>query len=146
MAVSNGGDGGAAIGGAVTINSGTLTAIGGNGGSVRITNYGSEDNGGNGGAAIGGAAPINGGKMTATKGDNVTLNQRNGDGNNLGIGSAGYSGTLTLDANVKLYEGTDDTGTALDVNDSDSRVYSGEKNNSKLRYSTTLTRGYICDV
>ena len=130
----NGGTGGAAIGGAVTINGGTVTATGGNGGSITITNYGDSNKGGNGGAAIGGAVTINGGTLTATKGDNGTLNIRSGSPNYAGTGSAGYSGTLTLGANVKLYEGTDNTGTVLDGNDSDSRVYSSEKKANMYAY------------
>ena len=127
LSKNNGGAGSAAISGAVTINSGTLAATGGNGGSVTITSFGDNNKGGNGGAAIGGAVTINGGTLTATKGNNGTLTQSGGYGNSGGAGGAGYDGTLTLGANVKLYEGTDDTGTVLDGNDSDSRVYEGEK-------------------
>ena len=134
----NGGTGGAAIGGAVTINGGTVTATGGNGGGITITNYGDSNKGGNGGAAIGGAVTINGGTLTATKGDNGTLNIKNGSPNYAGTGSAGYDGTLTLGANVKLYEGTDDTGTVLDGNDSDSRVYSGEKKANMYAYGSDV--------
>ena len=133
-----GGTGGAAIGGAVTINGGTVTATGGNGGSITITNYGDSNKGGNGGAAIGGAVTINGGTLTATKGDNGTLNIKNGSPNYAGTGSAGYDGTLTLGANVKLYEGTDNTGTVLDDNDSDSRVYSGEKKANMYAYGSDV--------
>ena len=133
-----GGTGGAAIGGAVTINGGTVTATGGNGGSITITNYGNSNKGGNGGAAIGGAVTINGGTLTATKGDNGTLNIKNGSPNYAGTGSAGYDGTLTLGANVKLYEGTDNTGTVLDDNDSDSRVYSGEKKANMYAYGSDV--------
>ena len=129
-----GGTGGVAIGGAVTINGGTVTATGGNGGSITITNYGDSNKGGNGGAAIGGAVTINGGTLTATKGDNGTLNIKNGSSNYAGTGSAGYDGTLTLGANVKLYEGTDNTGTVLDDNDSDSRVYFSEKKANMYAY------------
>ena len=138
----NGGAGGAAISGAVTINSGTLAATGGNGGSITITNYGDDNRGGAGGAAIGGAVTINGGTLTATKGDNGTLNIKNGSPNYAGTGSAGYDGTLTLGANVKLYEGTDDTGTVLDDNDSDSRAYSGEKKANMYAYGSDVVAGH----
>ena len=127
LSKNNGGAGSAAISGAVTINSGTLAATGGNGGSVTITSFGDNNKGGNGGAAIGGAVTINGGTLTATKGNNGTLTQSGGYGNSGGAGGAGYDGTLTLGAGVKLYEGTDNTGTVLDGNDSASRVYEGEK-------------------
>ena len=136
--ILKGGTGGAAIGGAVTINGGTVTATGGNGGSITITNWGDTNKGGNGGAAIGGAVTINGGTLTATKGDNGTLNIKNGSSNYAGTGSAGYDGTLTLGANVKLYEGTDNTGTVLDDNDSDSRVYSGEKKANMYAYGSDV--------
>ena len=138
MSNVKGGAGGAAIGGAVTINGGTVTATGGNGGSITITNWGESNKGGNGGAAIGGAVTINGGTLTATKGDNGTLNIKNGSSNYAGTGSAGYDGTLTLGANVKLYEGTDNTGTVLDDNDSDSRVYSGEKKANMYAYGSDV--------
>ena len=138
----NGGAGGAAISGAVTINSGTLAATGGNGGSITITSYGDDNRGGAGGAAIGGAVTINGGTLTATKGDNGTLNIRSGSPNYAGTGSAGYAGTLTLGANVKLYEGTDNTGTVLDDNDSDSRVYSGEKKANMYAYGSDVVAGH----
>ena len=142
MPECNGGAGGAAISGAVTINSGTLAATGGNGGSITITNWGTDNRGGAGGAAIGGAVTINGGTLAATKGDNGTLTQKNGMENNVGAGSAGYSGTLTLGANVKLYEGTDNTGTVLDDNDSDSRAYSGEKKANMYAYGSDVVAGH----
>ena len=41
--------------------------------------------------------------------------------------SAGADGTLTLGVGVKLYNGTDNTGTVLDDNDSESRNYSGSR-------------------
>ena len=135
----NGGTGGAAIGGAVTINGGTVTATGGNGGSITITNYGDSNKGGNGGAAIGGAVTINGGTLTATKGDNGTLNIKNGSPNYAGTGSAGYDGTLTLGANVKLYEGTEaNDEKLLDGDDSDSRVYYGEKKANMYAYGSDV--------
>ena len=133
MSEVKGGAGGVAISGAVTINNGTLTAIGGNGGSVTISNWGNDDNGGNGGAAIGGALTVSGGTMTAKTGSNGTASGKGGPYYG-GTGAAAYSGTLTLGANVKLYEGTDDTGTVLDDNDGASREYTGGKKASMYAY------------
>ena len=134
---TTGNTGGVAINGTVAVNGGTLAATGGNGGSLNAGTI-SQLNGGTGGAAIGGAVTINGGTLTATKGDNGTLNIKNGSPNYAGTGSAGYDGTLTLGANVKLYEGTDNTGTVLDDNDSDSRVYSGEKKANMYAYGSDV--------
>ena len=123
-------------GGTVNIYGGTVTATGGNG-----------DMGGGGGAGIGGGGlawtsiagsgaggtvNIYGGTVTATGG---TGGQQYGGGAGAGIGrgangyssSAGADGTLTLGVGVKLYNGTDNTGTVLDDNDSESRNYSGSR-------------------
>ena len=135
---TTGNTGGVAINGTVAVNGGTLAATGGNGGSLNV-HTSSQLNGGTGGAAIGGAVTINGGTLTATKGDDGTLLYiKNGSPNYAGTGSAGYDGTLTLGANVKLYEGTDDTGTVLAGNDSDSRVYSGEKKANMYAYGSDV--------
>ena len=121
-------------GGTVNIYGGTVTATGGNGGT-----------GGGGGAGIGGGGAgwnskegsgaggtvnIYGGTVTATGG---TGGKNGGGGAGIGGGgngmtcSAGADGTLTLGVGVKLYNGTDNTGTVLDDNDSESRNYSGSR-------------------
>ena len=99
------GGGGAGIGGG---GNGYSTSSGGQGGTVNI--YGSTvtATGGNGGQLAGGGVGIGGG------------------GNGL-ASSAGADGTLTLGVGVKLYNGTDNTGTVLDDNDSESRNYSGSR-------------------
>ena len=121
--VANGGVGGAAINGSVTINGGNLTATGGTGGG--LSGYCMDSHGGAGGTTITGNLTINGGKLTTKDGN---AGSGSGEGCSVGAGGKGYSGTLTLGAGVKLYEGTDNTGTVLYDNDnSDSRVYEGEK-------------------
>ena len=120
-------------GGTVNIYGGTVTATGGTGG-----------NNGGGGAGIGGGGlgflskeggaggtvNIYGGTVTATGG---TGGNSGGVGAGIGGGgngygsSAGAGGTLTLGVGAKLYNGTDNTGTVLDDNDSESRNYSGSR-------------------
>ena len=113
---------------------GALTATGANG----ATNTGG--NAGIGGIGVGynasggagGTVNIYGGTVTATGG---TGGQQYGGGAGAGIGrgangyssSAGADGTLTLGVGAKLYNGTDNTGTVLDDNDSESRNYSGSR-------------------
>ena len=107
--------------GTLVLNSGTLTVIGGAGTSISSGNRGTVAGGG---AAINGAVTVNGGTLTATGG-------AGGMGSAAGAGGAGYNGTLTLGAGVKLYEGTEaNEEKLLDGNNSASRVYEGEKKQS----------------
>ena len=119
-------------GGTVNIYGGTVTATGGNG-----AQYGGGGAGiGGGGLGFkssggqGGTVNIYGGTVTATGGNGA---QYAGVGAGIGGGgngyktSAGAGGTLTLGVGVKLYNGTDNTGTVLDDNDSESRNYSGSR-------------------
>ena len=129
------GAGGAAIGGSVTINAGTVTATGGNGGTIGSMSWGATT--GAGGAGIAEAVTINGGKLTTTNG---TGGGGQNDGTR-GAGGKGYDGTLTLGKGVKLYEGTNDTGTVLDGNDSGRRVYEGEKKASMYAYGPDIAQG-----
>ena len=113
---------------------GALTATGANGANHTGGNAGIGGIGvglsASGGA--GGTVNIYGGTVTATGG---TGGQQYGGGAGAGIGrgangyssSAGADGTLTLGVGVKLYNGTDNTGTVLDDNDSESRNYSGSR-------------------
>ena len=121
-------------GGIVNIYGGTVTATGGNGG---LGGGGGAGIGGGGagwnskeGSGAGGTVNIYGGTVTATGG---TGGNSGGVGAGIGGGgngmtcSAGADGTLTLGVGVKLYNGTDNTGTVLDDNDSESRNYSGSR-------------------
>ena len=121
-------------GGTVNIYGGTVTATGGNGGTG---GGGGTGIGGGGvgwqskeGSGAGGTVNIYGGTVTATGG---TGGKNGGGGAGIGGGgngmtcSAGADGTLTLGVGVKLYNGTDNTGTVLDDNDSESRNYSGSR-------------------
>ena len=142
----SGGGGGAGIGGGglgwyskagsgavgtVNIYGGTVTATGGTGGSNAGGGAGI-GGGGNGfsSAGAGGTVNIYGGTVTATSG---TGGEDGGVGAGIGGGgtdlmsSAGADVTLTLGVGVKLYNGTDNTGTVLDDNDSESRNYSGSR-------------------
>ena len=125
---------GSGAGGTVNIYGGTVTATGGTGGDY-----------GGGGAGIGGGGlgwqseagsgagstvNIYGGTVTATGG---TGGNYGGVGAGIGRGANGFEssadadGTLTLGLGVKLYNGTDNTGTVFDDNDSESRNYSGSR-------------------
>ena len=120
-------------GGNVNIYGGTVTATGGNGyvccgGGAGIGGGGAGDihNGG-----AGGNVKIYGGTVTATGG-----NAGDGGANGAGIGDGGKSedgkaastaGTLTLGKGVKLYNGTNNSGTVLDGSDSTERSYSGSR-------------------
>ena len=121
-------------GGIVNIYGGTVTATGGNGG---LGGGGGAGIGGGGagwnskeGSGAGGTVNIYGGTVTATGG---TGGNSGGVGAGIGGGgngmtcSAGADGTLTLGVGVKLYNGTDNTGTVLDDSDSGSRNYSGSR-------------------
>ena len=125
---------GSGAGGTVNIYGGTVTATGGNGGTG---GGGGTGIGGGGvgwqskeGSGAGGTVNIYGGTVTATGG---TGGKNGGGGAGIGGGgngmtcSAGADGTLTLGVGVKLYNGTDNTGTVLDDNDSESRNYSGSR-------------------
>ena len=58
-------------------------------------------------------------------------------------GNAGAAGTLTLGKCVKLYNGTDNTGTVLDDSDSAERSYSGSRpQNMFTEYSHTHSFTY----
>ena len=121
---------------------GALTATGANGAS-KIG--GSAGIGGIGvGVSVsggaGGTVNIYGGTVTATGG---TGGKNGGGGAGIGGGgngmtcSAGADGTLTLGVGVKLYNGTDNTGTVLDDNDSESRNYSGSRPQNMFAETTT---------
>ena len=69
----NGGSGGTAINGSVTVSGGTLTAIGGNGGEGWFTSDIHNSYGGSGGTAITGSVTINSGTLTATGGNGGNL-------------------------------------------------------------------------
>ena len=127
---SYGSTGGA--GGTVSIFGGTVTATGGtadnnNGGGAGI---GGGGGGMSGKGGAGGAVSISGGTVTATGG---TASNYAGGGAGIGGGGKGHrgsdgaSGILTLGKGVKLYNGTDNTGTVLDDSDSESRSYSGSR-------------------
>ena len=134
IGVGNYASGGA--GGTVNIYGGTVTATGGNGGQLAGGGAGI-GGGGNGsyskeGSDAGGTVNIYGGTVTATGG---TGGNSGGVGAGIGGGGNGYEssagagagGTLTLGVGAKLYNGTDNTGTVLDDNDSESRNYSGSR-------------------
>ena len=116
----------------VNIYGGTVTATGGNG--TQYAGGGAGIGGGGNGryasAGADGTVNIYGGTVTATGGTGGA-----GGGVGAGIGgggnghnsSAGAGGTLTLGVGAKLYNGTDNTGTVLDGNDSESRNYSGSR-------------------
>ena len=75
---------------------GTVTATGGDGGSITISNFGAQLYAGNGGAAIGGNATLTGGTLNKTNGTNGTVG---GSGNkpecSAGTGGAAVAGTIT---------------------------------------------------
>ncbi len=124
---------GSGAGGTVNIYGGTVTATGGTGGNYGGGGAGIGGGGlgwnSNEGSGAGGTVNIYGGTVTATGGTG------NNGGGGAGIGgggngfgnSAGAGGTLTLGVGAKLYNGTDNTGTVLDDNDSESRNYSGSR-------------------
>ena len=126
-------EGSSGAGGTVNIYGGTVTATGGTGG-----NYGGGGAGIGGGglgfqskegSGAGGTVNIYGGTVTATggTGNNGGVGAGIGGGGNGYGNSAGAGGTLTLGVGAKLYNGTDNTGTVLDDNDSESRNYSGSR-------------------
>ena len=132
-------------GGTVNIYGGTVTATGGNGG---LGGGGGAGIGGGGlgwtsnaGSGAGGTVNIYGGAVTATGGTGG--NYSGGAGTGIGRGANGYNssagadGTLTLGVGVKLYNGTDNTGTVLDDNDSESRNYSGSRPKNMFAEVTT---------
>ena len=119
-------------GGTVNIYGGTVTATGGNG--PQYAGGGAGIGGGGNGyktsAGADGTVNIYGGTVTATGGTGGTnggVGAGIGGGGNGYQSSAGAGGTLTLGVGVKLYNGTDNTGTVLDDNDSESRNYSGSR-------------------
>lgn len=133
-------------GGTVNIYGGTVTATGGNGG---LGGGGGAGIGGGGlgwtsnaGSGAGGTVNIYGGTVTATGGTGG--NYSGGAGAGIGRGANGYNssagadGTLTLGVGVKLYNGTDNTGTALDDSDSESRNYSGSRPKNMFAEGTVV--------
>ena len=121
-------------GGTVNIYGGTVTATGGNadqyaGGGAGIGGGGFGWSNGGTGYCTGGTVNIYGGTVIAT-GGNKFADRDSADGAGIGAGGKGYGsgtttdGTLTLGKGVKLYNGTDNTGTVLDDSDSESRSYS----------------------
>ena len=123
-------------GGTVNIYGGTVTATGGNGGQyagagagIGGGGLGLNSSGGQGGTVniYGGTVTATGGTVTATSGLSGGVGAGIGGGGNAYGQSAGTDGTLTLGVGVKLYNGTDNTGTVLDDNDSESRNYSGSR-------------------
>ena len=135
--IGGGGGGDEANGGAggnVNIYGGTVTATGGNGGALSSLGGGGAGIGGGGGGdsangGAGGNVNIYGGTVIAKGGSS----KYGGGGTGIGAGgkgdsgSAGASGTLTLGKGVKLYNGTNNSGTVLDGNDSTERSYSGSR-------------------
>lgn len=100
--------------GTLILTSGTLTATGGNGGS--IGSFGLDNHGGNGGVAINGSVIISGGTLTARGGNGGSVGN---DGYECSGGNGGdaISGTLTINsgtvtstngANGQLGQDTDD--------------------------------------
>ena len=133
-------------GGTVNIYGGTVTATGGNGG---LGGGGGAGIGGGGlgwtsnaGSGAGGTVNIYGGAVTATGGTGG--NYSGGAGAGIGRGANGYNssagadGTLTLGVGVKLYNGTDNTGTVLDDSDSESRNYSGSRPKNMFAEGTVV--------
>ena len=126
---SNGG-----AGGTVSIFGGTVTATGGT--AANCDGAGAGIGGGGAGLGMGdtggagGTVSIFGGTVTATGG---AANSGGGAGAGIGgggkdmRGSAGASGALTLGKGVKLYSGTNNSGTVLDGSDSTERSYSGSR-------------------
>ena len=80
--------------GTVVLTSGTLTAIGGNGGNV--SDYMPNCKGGHGAAAISCTLTVNGGTLTATGGNGGSLTSGVGFKGVAGNGGAGVSGALTV--------------------------------------------------
>lgn len=99
-ATADGAAGGAGIDGALTVNGGTVTAIGGNGADS------SEGNGGRGGHGIQGNVSVTGGTVTATGGNGGNSTASNCDG---GSGGYGVCGTVT-DGTVTATGGSYGTG------------------------------------
>jgi len=93
---ASGGSGTAAISGSGTLvlTSGTVTAIGGNGGNV--SDYMPNCRGGHGAAAISCTLTVNGGTLTATGGNGGNLTNGYGVMGVAGNGGAGVSGALTV--------------------------------------------------
>ena len=79
--------------GTLVLTSGTLTAKGGNGGSVDVFGYGSH--GGNGGNAIDGSVIVSGGTLTARGGNGGSVGEASSDCSG-GNGGDAISGTLTI--------------------------------------------------
>ena len=127
--VANYNSGGA--GGTVNIYGGIVTATGGNGGQYSGGGAGIGGGGmgwkSKGGSGAGGTVSIYGGTVTATGGSGMNTAPGIGGGAAGYNSSAGADGTLTLGVGAKLYNGTDNTGTVLDDNDSESRNYSGSR-------------------
>ena len=123
-------DGGS--GGIVNIYGGIVTATGGTAGSNAGGGAGIGGGGGgfSGSGGAGGTVSIFGGTVTATGGAGDVSG---GAGAGIGGGgkgrrrSDGASGTLTLGKGVKLYNGTNNTGTVLDENDSENRTYNSNR-------------------
>lgn len=90
-AAGSGAAGGAGIDGALTVNGGTVTAIGGNGADS------SEGDGGDGGHGITGEVSVTGGTVVATGGDGGKGGD-GGDSHNGGNGGHGVYGPLTITA------------------------------------------------
>ena len=143
-----GGKGGTGIYGDVTINSGSVTITGGQGGNG---GYGSGNHdagkGGTGGAGIDGNVTVLGGSIAMCGGNGGSGGESENRGNGQdGSPGTSVSGTITLGAGMKLYEGTDNTGTVLDSNISSRRAYSGDKEQSmhaeeSAGYDVTITAG-----
>ena len=79
--------------GMLVLTSGTLTARGGNGGSVGALNY--HSHGGNGGNAINGSVIVSGGMLTARGGNGGSVGEASDDCSG-GNGGDAISGTLTI--------------------------------------------------
>ena len=106
---------------------------GGNGGGAESFYGGKGGNGGSGGNGVSGNVTVNSGTIKMAGGNGGaggtggTGFRGNGGNGSAGTAGQGVSGTLNLGAGVKLYNGTDNTGTVLDGSDSTERSYSGSR-------------------
>ena len=145
--IGGGGGGYEATGGAggrVNMYGGTVETTGGNyrhsaGGGAGIGGGGGSDEKAGG---AGGTVSIYGGTVKATGGN---VGEYGGGCPGIGggygggfMGSAGADGTLTLGPKVKLYEGTDVTGTVLDSGSDSSHDYTGARYNKKNMFATIV--------
>ncbi len=96
--------------GTMIVNSGTVTATGGNGGNALASNC--YNYGGDGGHGIGCALTVNGGNVTGIGGNGGAAWDETFDSWG-GANGNGFNGTVTLGAGITLYNGTDNTGSVI---------------------------------